>query len=71
MIGLLVIAPYPFTTTPDNINIRYMDSPVRSFMKTISHLALGTDIQLEINPSVLAEIRKSHFYKNQNNHLRI
>ena len=71
VIGFLVIAPYPFTTTPDNINIRYMDSPVRSFMKTISHVAFWTDIQIEINPSVLAEIRKSHFYKNQNNHLRI
>jgi lipoteichoic acid synthase len=71
LLGLLVIAPYPFTTTPDNINIQYMDSPVRSFMKTISHVAFGTDIQIEINPSVLAEIRKSHFYKNQNNHLRI
>jgi len=71
LLGLLVIAPYPFTTTPDNINIQYMDSPVRSFMKTISHVAFGTDIQIEINPSVLAEIRKSHFYQNQNNHLRI
>ena len=71
VIGFLVIAPYPFTTTPDNINIRYMDAPIRSFVKTISHSALGTDSKVDINPSVLSEIRKSHFYQNQNNHLRI
>ena len=66
LIGLLVIAPYPFTTIPDNINIRYMDSPIRSFIKTISHSALGTDSKVDINPSVLSEIRKSYFYQNQN-----
>ena len=71
VIGFLVIAPYPFTTIPDNINIRYMDSPIRSFMKAISHSAFGKDSQLEVNPFVFSEIRKSRFYKHQNNHLRI